>query len=62
MLADKKMKAFVPTLDPGKAKIFYTEILGLTFLSGDKYGLEFDAHEHCSRIFASSVYRVGVEY
>lgn len=50
MLANKKMKAFVPTLDPEKAKEFYTDILGLKLLSADKYGIEFDANGTLLRI------------
>ena len=44
MLADKELKAFVPTLKPDKAKLFYKDVLGLKFLSGDKYALEFEAN------------------
>ena|ERR1700733_916101 len=44
MLSNKKLKAFVPTLQPGKAKAFYKDILGLKFLSEDAYALEFDAN------------------
>jgi catechol 2,3-dioxygenase-like lactoylglutathione lyase family enzyme len=44
MLADKKLKAFVPTIMPDKAKIFYRDVLGLTLLSEDEYALEFNAN------------------
>jgi catechol 2,3-dioxygenase-like lactoylglutathione lyase family enzyme len=44
MLADKKLKAFIPTTDPAKAKHFYKDILGLQLLSEDNYALEFDAN------------------
>ena len=44
MLADKQLKAFVPTLDPGKAKLFYRDVLGLNLLSEDNYALEFEAN------------------
>ena len=43
MLADKKLKAFVPTVQPAKAKLFYRDILGLELLSEDKFALEFNA-------------------
>jgi predicted enzyme related to lactoylglutathione lyase len=43
MLANKELKAFVPTVNPGKAKSFYSDILGLKFLSEDNYALEFEA-------------------
>ncbi len=44
MLADKELKAFVPTIMPDKAKIFYRDVLGLTLLSEDEYALEFNAN------------------
>jgi predicted enzyme related to lactoylglutathione lyase len=50
MLADKKIKAFVPTVMPDKAKIFYKETLGLKLLSEDKYALEFEANGGLLRV------------
>jgi predicted enzyme related to lactoylglutathione lyase len=44
MLAAKELKAFVPTIMPDKAKLFYKDILGLQLLSEDNYALEFDAN------------------
>lgn len=44
MLADKKLKAFIPTMMPEKAKTFYQDILGLELLSEDEYALEFNAN------------------
>jgi len=44
MLADKKLKAFIPTVMPKKAKTFYRDVLGLKLLSEDEYALEFDAN------------------
>lgn len=44
MLADQELKAFVPTVMPEKAKLFYRDILGLQLLSEDTYALEFDAN------------------
>jgi len=41
MLGDKKLKAFIPTIEPEKAKEFYMNILGLKLLSEDHYGMEF---------------------
>ena len=35
MLASKKIVAFVPTSDYGKAKNFYADVLGLTLVSED---------------------------
>ena len=50
MLADKELKAFVPTIAPDKAKSFYKDILGLTLLSEDNYALEFDANGTLLRV------------
>src|SRR5215813_596610 len=44
MLADKKLKAFIPTTMPVKAKTFYRDVLGLELLSEDEYALEFNAN------------------
>ena len=41
MLEDKKLKAFVPTIEPEKAKDFYMNVLGLKIMSEDNYGMEF---------------------
>jgi len=50
MLADKKLKAFVPTVKPGEAKSFYQDILGLKLLSEDNFALEFDANGTLLRV------------
>lgn len=50
MLGDKKLKAFVPTVKPAEAKLFYQDILGLKFLSEDNYALEFDANGTLLRV------------
>ena len=44
MLGDKKIKAFVPTVMPEKARFFYRDMLGLKLLSEDDYALQFDAN------------------
>ena len=44
MLADKELKAFIPTVNPDKAKVFYKDILGLKLLSEDNFALEFEAN------------------
>ena len=43
MLANAKLKAFVPTVKPNEARIFYGNVLGFKPLSEDDYALEFDA-------------------
>ena len=50
MLSDKKLRAFVPTTKPDKAKSFYKDVLGLKLLSEDNYALEFDANETLLRV------------
>jgi catechol 2,3-dioxygenase-like lactoylglutathione lyase family enzyme len=44
MLANKKLRAFVPTIIPAKAKSFYKDVLGLKLLSEDNFALEFNAN------------------
>jgi catechol 2,3-dioxygenase-like lactoylglutathione lyase family enzyme len=39
-----RVKAFVSTVQPDKAREFYQKILGLKLLSEDSYGIEFDAN------------------
>jgi hypothetical protein len=50
MLSDKKLKAFIPTVEPKKAKNFYMNVLGLELLSEDKFALEFNVNGGCLRI------------
>jgi catechol 2,3-dioxygenase-like lactoylglutathione lyase family enzyme len=50
MLADKELKAFVPTLKPDSARSFYKDILGLELLSEDNYALEFNANGTLLRV------------
>ena len=50
MLVNKKLKAFVPTVNPGEAKSFYQDILGLKLLSEDEFALEFDANGTLLRV------------
>lgn len=44
MLAFNKIIAFVPTKDAKKARTFYEEILGLRFVSEDRFALVLDAN------------------
>lgn len=50
MLSDKELKAFVSTVHPGKAKTFYTVILGLKLIAEDNYALEFEANGTILRV------------
>jgi predicted enzyme related to lactoylglutathione lyase len=42
MLANAILKAFVPTVKPDEARVFYGNVLGFKPLSEDNYALEFD--------------------
>jgi predicted enzyme related to lactoylglutathione lyase len=50
MLADKKIKAFIPTANPAKSKTFYNVIVGLDLLAEDDYGMEFNANGTVLRV------------
>ncbi|MDD4971232.1 MAG: VOC family protein [Paludibacter sp.] len=50
MLSDQKIKAFIPTVDPDRAKNFYMNVLGLNLISEDYYGLDFEANGTLLRI------------
>jgi predicted enzyme related to lactoylglutathione lyase len=50
MLTDKELKAFVSTVKPSEAKVFYRDILGLKLLSEDNFALEFDANGTLLRV------------
>jgi len=50
MLTDEKLKAFIPTVKPKEAKLFYRGILGLTLLSEDNYALEVETSGALLRI------------
>jgi len=44
MLADKKLKAFAATTNPGQAKTFYQDVLGLELASEDSFALQFNCN------------------
>jgi catechol 2,3-dioxygenase-like lactoylglutathione lyase family enzyme len=44
MLSNNRLKAFISTTRPDKAREFYTNKLGLKLLSEDSYGIEFEAN------------------
>ncbi|MDB5017568.1 MAG: Glyoxalase/bleomycin resistance protein/dioxygenase [Mucilaginibacter sp.] len=50
ILGSQQLKAFVPTIKPSEAKLFYRDILGLKLLSEDNYALEFDANGTLFRV------------
>jgi len=50
MLINETLKTFVPTVKPQEAKAFYQDILGLTFLGEDPYGMEFDLRGSLLRV------------
>jgi catechol 2,3-dioxygenase-like lactoylglutathione lyase family enzyme len=43
MLGSRKLVAFVATRDPGRAREFYRDTLGLRLVSEDEFALVFDA-------------------
>jgi len=50
MLINETLKTFIPTVKPQEAKVFYRDILGLTFLGEDSYGIEFDSGGRLLRV------------
>jgi len=50
MLRDQKLKAYIPTVDPDRAKRFYVNLLGFNLLSEDYYGLELETNGSLLRI------------
>ena len=50
MLASEKLVGFVPITDPARAKSFYAEKLGLTFVSEDPFAVVFDANGNMLRL------------
>ncbi|HEV8245287.1 MAG TPA: VOC family protein, partial [Polyangiaceae bacterium] len=50
MLADSELMAFIATRDAERAKAFYRDLLGLSFVADEPYALVFDAHGTMLRI------------
>jgi len=50
MLNDKKIVAFVPTLDFDKARAFYVDTLGLRFVDNDGFAMVLDANGTMIRV------------
>jgi len=50
MLESAKIIGFVPTSDAAKARTFYEKVLGLRFVSDDKFALVFDASGNMIRV------------
>ncbi len=44
MLTNQPLKAFIPTVNPQKAKEFYGKILGLPLVGEDGFALQFNAN------------------
>jgi catechol 2,3-dioxygenase-like lactoylglutathione lyase family enzyme len=44
MLVQAKLVAFIPSRDPAKAKSFFTNVLGLRFVSEDPFAVTFDSN------------------
>ncbi len=50
MLGSCKIMAFVSTREPGRARTFYRDTLGLRLVSEDRFALVFDAHGTMLRV------------
>jgi catechol 2,3-dioxygenase-like lactoylglutathione lyase family enzyme len=50
MINDKKIVAFVPTLDFDKARAFYVDLLGLRFVDNDGFAMVLDANGTMIRV------------
>ena len=50
MLSFQNLKAFIPTVNPQKAKQFYAETLGLELMSEDGFALQFNANGTVLRV------------
>jgi|ERR1035437_1626415 catechol 2,3-dioxygenase-like lactoylglutathione lyase family enzyme len=50
MLRDQKLKAFIPTIDPDRARRFYVNLLGFNLLTEDYYGMELETNGSLLRI------------
>lgn len=50
MLNDKKIVAFVPTLDFDRARAFYVDLLGLRFVHNDGFAMVLDANGTMIRV------------
>jgi hypothetical protein len=58
MLTNQRLKAFVSTTQPDKARLFYINVLGLKLLSEDQFGLECESNgAHLMAIFF--LYRIS---
>jgi catechol 2,3-dioxygenase-like lactoylglutathione lyase family enzyme len=44
MLSDARLLAFVATTDPARARVFYEEVLGLTFVADEPFALVFQSN------------------
>jgi predicted enzyme related to lactoylglutathione lyase len=53
MLGKSKIIAFVPTKDSNNARQFYTEVVGLRFVSEDQFAVVLDANGIMVRIAAA---------
>lgn len=50
MLANGILKAFIPTVDPQEAILFYRDLLGFELMSEDDYAMEFNANGTLLRV------------
>jgi catechol 2,3-dioxygenase-like lactoylglutathione lyase family enzyme len=50
MITGNKLKAFIASTNPDKARDFYSKKLGFKLLSEDSYGIDFEANEAKIRV------------
>ena len=50
MLANGILKAFIPTVNPQEAILFYRDLLGFELMSEDDYAMEFNANGTLLRV------------
>ena len=50
MLANGMLKAFIPTVNPQEAILFYRDLLGFELMSEDDYAMEFNANGTLLRV------------
>jgi predicted enzyme related to lactoylglutathione lyase len=50
LLNSSPIIAFVPITDPARARTFYEQVLGLTFVGEDEFAMAFEAHGTALRL------------
>ncbi len=56
MLSQQELRAFIPTVNPAAAKLFFQDTLGLTLMSEDSFAMEFNANGTVLRVATVGAY------